>query len=101
MLLPDFPIEFWSVRIFEVVANSVGSFVFFDEKSLHWNNKRLMWVLVDLDLSKGLPELSTSPLGTHIFASQLIFGGNLSDAILVGKLDILWHNCPRFQGAQL
>jgi hypothetical protein len=27
----DFPIEFWSVRIFEEVANSVGKFIFFDE----------------------------------------------------------------------
>jgi hypothetical protein len=38
MLLPDFPIEFWSVRIFKPVANSVGKFIFFDEQSLRWSN---------------------------------------------------------------
>jgi hypothetical protein len=57
MLLPNFPIEFWSVRIFEAVANSVGKFVFFDELSLRWSNKRLAWVLVELDLTRGLDDV--------------------------------------------
>jgi hypothetical protein len=34
MLLPDFPVEFWSVKIFEAVANSVRRFIYFDERSL-------------------------------------------------------------------
>jgi hypothetical protein len=32
MLLPDFPIEFWSATIFEAIANSVGKFIFFDSE---------------------------------------------------------------------
>jgi hypothetical protein len=67
MLLPDFPIEFWSIRIFEAVAKSVGKFIFFDELSLRWSNKRLAWVLVELDLDRGLPDVIDISIGdTHI-----------------------------------
>jgi hypothetical protein len=68
MLLPNFPIEFWSVRIFEAVANSVGKFIFFDEQSLHWNTKRLAWVLVELDLDRGLLDIIDLAIGdSHLF----------------------------------
>ena len=54
MLLPDFPLEYWSIRVFEAIANSIGKFNFFDELSLHNHNKRLIWLLVELDLDRGL-----------------------------------------------
>jgi hypothetical protein len=54
MLLSDFLIEFWFVNFFEVVANIVGRFIYFYERSLRWNNKRLAWVLVEMDLDRGL-----------------------------------------------
>jgi hypothetical protein len=38
------------------LANSVGKLVFFDEKTLQWKNKRLAWILVELDLDLGLLE---------------------------------------------
>jgi hypothetical protein len=43
-------------KVFIEIANTVGKFVFFDEKTLRWNNKRLAWILVEVDLDLGLPK---------------------------------------------
>jgi hypothetical protein len=43
-------------KIFEAIANSVGNFIFYDDQALRWSNKRLAWVLVEIDLDKGLPD---------------------------------------------
>jgi hypothetical protein len=38
------------------LGDFVGSFVYFDERDLRWNNKHMAWVLVEVDLDLGLPE---------------------------------------------
>jgi len=62
MLLLDFLIELWSKLVFEAAANSVGKF-FFYEHSLCWVNKRVAWVLVEMDLDCGLLDYVTINLG--------------------------------------
>jgi hypothetical protein len=71
ILLPDFSLELWSVRIFIDIANSVGRFVYFEEKSLRWNNKRLAWVLVEMDLELGFPNEIEISLGDSSFMDSL------------------------------
>jgi hypothetical protein len=68
MLLPDFPIEFWSTTIFEAIANSVGKYIFFDPESLRWCNKRTAWVLVEFDIDKGLPETIEIVIGDRVMS---------------------------------
>jgi hypothetical protein len=71
MLLPDFTLEFWSIQIFEAIANSVGKFIYFDELSLCMHNKRLIWILVELDLDRGLFEAIDITIGnTHILQAN-------------------------------
>jgi hypothetical protein len=67
MLLLDFPIEFRSIKIFKAVANSMDKFIFFYESSLHKHNKRLAWLLVELDLANGLPDAIDITIGDNHF----------------------------------
>jgi len=67
MLLLDFPVEFWSKHIFVAVANYVRKFIFFDERSLCWVNKQVVWVLVELDLDRGLLEYIEVTIGGYSF----------------------------------
>jgi len=53
MLFPKFPIELWVTQIFIDLENIMGRFVYFDEKTLCWKNKRIAWVLVEFDSEKG------------------------------------------------
>jgi hypothetical protein len=73
MLLPDFPIKFWFIWIFEAIANSFGKFIFFDELSLCWNNKRLVWILVELDLDKGLLDIIDITIGDSYLLQDVDF----------------------------
>ena len=37
------------------LANRVGKYIFMDEKMVHVEDKRMAWILVDIDDSEGLP----------------------------------------------
>lgn len=56
MLLPNLPIEYLDLGVLRGLGDFVASFVYFDERNLRWNNKRMAWVLVEVDLDLGLPE---------------------------------------------
>jgi len=40
-LLQDLPIEFWDVEVLKGIGDAMGNFVYFEEKYLHWDNKRM------------------------------------------------------------
>jgi len=56
VLLPDPPLEFWDRKVLKAIGDKVGDFVFFELKYLTWEVKRMAWILVDCDLSEGVPE---------------------------------------------
>lgn len=71
VLLLDFPLELWSLTVLEAVANSIGRLVYFDDRSLRWVNKKVAWVLVDMDLDSGLPDSLDICIGDHRFSQPL------------------------------
>jgi hypothetical protein len=71
MIMPDFPIELWTSPILEMVANTAGKFIFFDQRSLNWSNKRAAWVLVEFDTDLGLPDSIEIRVGEHSFRQIL------------------------------
>jgi hypothetical protein len=73
ILLPDFPIKFWSISIFEAVANSMAKFVYFDETLLRIHKKRLVWLLFKLDLDRGLPDVIDITIGDIHFLQAVDF----------------------------
>jgi hypothetical protein len=74
MLLPKFPVELWVTQIFVDLENIVGRFVYFDEKTLCWNNKRIAWVLVEFDSEKGFLEDIEVSTGDSFFIQVLDYG---------------------------
>lgn len=41
--------------IFVTLANQIGRFIYFDEKSIFHEDKRMAWVLVEIEADLGLP----------------------------------------------
>ena len=54
VLLPSFHLECSIVAVFLNIAIFLGKFVYFDERSLSWEYKTLVGVLVEIDVSKGI-----------------------------------------------
>lgn len=55
MLLPSFPLDLWTQNILEGLANSIGKFIRIDRDSLHGMNKTMARVMVELNISEGIP----------------------------------------------
>ena len=55
VLLPSLPFLLWNLNILEGIANTIGRFVVVDEDLDLSFNKRLAQVLVEMDVSLGLP----------------------------------------------
>lgn len=53
-LFPSFVLKLWSLVALEVVGNELGKVVFVDEEGLKAVENKVAWVLVDVDISKGL-----------------------------------------------
>lgn len=59
VLLPGFPLHFWSLDVCVGVGNQLGRFLFVDESSFEAFDKRVARILVEIDISQGLlPELT-------------------------------------------
>ena len=51
----DFPIQCWNLKSFMVVANAIGSFMFIEDDQLLGFDCSTPRIMVDMDLSEGLP----------------------------------------------
>ena len=56
LLMPGFPIQWWKREIIVMIANTVGRFLFLDDKTLVTGDKKMVAVLVELNVNIGLPE---------------------------------------------
>lgn len=54
VMLKGFPLELWYVEIFVMLANQIGRFIYFDEKSIYHDDKWTAWVLTEIDADLGL-----------------------------------------------
>jgi len=93
MLLPDFPIELWSKDVFISLANSVGRFLMVEDNCFRWNNKRLAWILVEIDPLLGFPEEIEVILGVNRFIQVVDFGEGARDrgATSQKKMSQFWR----------
>ena len=55
VLVPHLPFPLWNVNILEGIANTIRCYVAVDEDFHLTFDKRVAWVLVELDVSHGLP----------------------------------------------
>ncbi len=54
--LPNFPLHLWQDSIFETIGNAIGDFLYVDADTSDILHSTCARFLVDLDISKGLPE---------------------------------------------
>ena len=54
-LLPGLPFPLWNRPLLEGVGNTIGSFVALDEDFMNSFDKRMAKILVEVDITKGLP----------------------------------------------
>jgi hypothetical protein len=86
VLLPGLPLELWSGPILESIANSLGKFISFDEKILQQEDKRVVKVLVELDISKGiLLELDMVWKLGYFLPDPRLLEGVISDVLVVKR----------------
>lgn len=53
LMLLGFPLHFWTMKILEKVANVAGKFIFLNEFNLNSSDKRVAFLLVEVDMRKG------------------------------------------------
>lgn len=54
--LPNLLLHLWFDSCLEVVSDALGTFLMVDEGSSNLLHYTFSWILVDMDISKGLPE---------------------------------------------
>lgn len=55
MKFPGLPLEFWTLKALAAIGNSIGRTKYIDRSILGSSDKRIAWILVELDYSGGLP----------------------------------------------
>jgi len=56
VLLPGFPLAMWNRDAFEAVGNHFGCFQHISDDTLKCIDKRVGWILVEIDMAQGLFE---------------------------------------------
>jgi hypothetical protein len=56
VLLPGLPLHFWNKEAIRAIADSLGKFISFDLASLSGSSRKMGRVLVEIDITAGLPE---------------------------------------------
>lgn len=56
VLLPGLPLQLWSEEILELIANQLGKFMSVEKVSMCGEDRKMARVLVDLDISEGMPD---------------------------------------------
>ena len=71
VLLPGLPFPLWSRSLLEGVGNTIGRFVAVEEDFMHSFDKRMEKILVEMDISVGLPVEVEIPCHEHLFVQRL------------------------------
>jgi hypothetical protein len=87
VLLPGLPLHLWNDAAFRAIGGSLGRFIALDPQTLAGPSRRIGRVLVELDISSGLPAILANRLEREDFSFRnWTTSGFLSAAISAGKL---------------
>ena len=74
-LLPGLPFPLWNRSLLEGVGNTIGRFVALDEDFMNSYDKRLAKILVEIDISRGLPADVEILCKDRLFIQRLDYQG--------------------------
>ena len=66
LLMPGFPIQWWKREIIVMIVNTVGRFLFLDDKTFVTGDRKMVAVLVELNVTIGLPEEIEITCGSQV-----------------------------------
>lgn len=94
MLIPGLPIELWTYNLIMGLANSVGKFIRLDRNSLYGMDRRIAKLMVEFDMSLGLPTEVEIVWGTRSFIQRLDYYKLLFRCFSCHETGHLQSKCP-------
>ena len=71
VLLPSLPFPLWNHSLLEGISNTIGWFITVEEDFMLTFDKRMGKILVEMDISEGLPTKVEILCQEHLFSQQL------------------------------
>ena len=84
-LLPSFPIKLWTHNVFKDLASLLGRFVRIEKKMLYGVEKNIAFVMVEIDITKGVPMEVKIEWGDKSFKQRLDYL----------QIPFQWHFCQK------
>jgi hypothetical protein len=75
VLLPSLPLQLWNLRALEAVGNCIGHFISVDDGALRSTDKRMVKILVEVDIHAGLSEVLEIEWRGLLFTQRLDYLG--------------------------
>lgn len=102
VLLPQLPFPLWSKSILEGIGNTIGRFVAVEDDFLQVYDKRMARILVELDISRGLPAEVELLCEERLLIQRLDYLYVPFRCSICRSIGHLRHSCPsRFAGGDL
>ena len=96
-ILPGLPFPLWNRSLLEGVGNTIGRFVALEEDFMNSYDKRKAKILVELDITKGLPAKVEILCHECLFIQRLDFLGIPFRCSVCREIGHLHRDCPSFR----
>lgn len=101
VLLPGFPLHFWTLDVCVGIGNRLGRFLFVDESIFSSADKRVARILVEIDISQGLLEELTIVWREYTYVQKLDYWKVPFRCFSCRQTGHLKEDCPRPRIKQL
>ena len=95
VLLPQLPFPLWSKPILEGIGNTIGRFVSVDDDFMLVYDKRVARILVEFDITRGLPAEIELLLDDHLLIQRLDYLYVPFRCSFCRSVGHLRHSCPQ------
>ena len=94
MKLPGLPLEYWTVKALRAIGNSIGTTKYIDPAIIGSSDKKIAWILVEMDFSGGLPGDIDLIRGNRKHRQRIDYWGIPFRCLMCHRTRHLWEHCP-------
>lgn len=92
--LPGLPLEFWTLRALKQIGDSIGTTKYIDPNIIGVADKRIAWLLVEVEFVGGLPGDVDLLWGNRRHRQRIDFWGIPFRCLICHKTGHLREQCP-------